>query len=279
MASADVHDYPDLRRTGSALRRLARPLGLAVLAVGSLLFYREAAKLLQTGFGLGERIEIGLLALGYLGTAALLALLATRLLGSAADLVALRLDQADLARRTLATLAERLLPALDRLEKKLDRPAPAVSASPTGQAPPAGVPKPAKADPSNLSSAELLRLFNEARSAGDPLALLEIRSLAASRLPEDRRKQLDQDAADWLARHFLKSLRAGKAPDILPAMERAVVDLGDQPALHAVKEALPHVRLSVELKQQAQREIDDLDDDEDAEDDEPENSNGQPRSG
>jgi hypothetical protein len=234
MNLSNTPNYGDLRATRSFLRVAAHVARIVLGLLGVVLFFQRAATLLGTGFGLGERVVIGLLALGYLGGFGLAAVLAHRLLLAAGDLVDVLVDHAVAGQRALWVLENDLIPATNRLTQ-------AVKSLSKNKA------RAQPADLGALATSELIEQLTLAKRSADPDEALDVRAALVGRLSAEHAQTLDRQLAQWLSNHFLRALRAGKAPIVAGAWGRAVQELPDIPEMKHLRESLPTVRRSAGL--------------------------------
>src|SRR4051794_23114565 len=94
MTSGSFPAQQALRKTSRRLRLFGAVLAVAVFFFGALLFLQQAHKLLLLGFGLGERVEIGVWAIIDLAGAAVAALMVRSLVGAVADALEFWVEQA-----------------------------------------------------------------------------------------------------------------------------------------------------------------------------------------
>lgn len=224
-------DYASLRAARDWLRISAPLVRVAVGIAGILMFAEKAFRLLSTTFGLGQRVELGVHALIWLGGALVAGAFASRLMLAAGEMIGLRIDTSVAQQQMLALLRDEVVPALQQLPEKL-------SISGHGAVVP---------DLSNLSTADLLEQLSDAKKTGEAEEVLDIRESLIPRLPEHKRKQMDAELAEWFIRFFEKALRSGKAPLVAPTLGRAVESLGDAPGMEHLVQALPMVRQSAGL--------------------------------
>ena len=228
--------YRSLRKTGKTLRLFAPICRALLFLLGVALFLDKARSLLGTGFGMGERVVLGTLALSYLGGFGLAGVLVHRILDAVGDLIEVWLDQTQAAQQTVAVLENELVPAIDRLAAVLDR----APRDGPGSAPP-----PTKK--AELSSAEMLDELRLAKRAGDADRVLDLRDQLIQCIPQDQQRSLDRELAGWFCRHAQKELRAGRAQMIVGALARAVETLSDEKEIRQLREALPMIRRSAGL--------------------------------
>lgn len=236
MSLSSTPDYQNLRNTRVVLRMLAPIVGVSLLSLGLWMFAERAMKLLTTGFARGERVELGIWALIYLGGYGLAGVVAHRAVRAAADVIDLWVDLTVSSQKTAAILEEQLVPAIDRLAQSLKSQPAAKLASP---------PKPA--DLSNLSTTDLLDQLRTARRMGDPEEVLDLRESLMPRLPDGKRQQMDLELAGWFTKYFQKALRAGQAQVVVGPLARAVEALAEVVEMQHLAESLPLVRRSVGL--------------------------------
>ncbi|MGL4463387.1 MAG: hypothetical protein ACRDD1_09330 [Planctomycetia bacterium] len=109
------------------------------------------------------------------------------------------------------------------------------------------------------SSDGLLGALAARRDADDLFGYLEKLEQALQTVDDERRRELGREAASWLTRSTQKALLAGRAREVLPALEQAVELLGDLPEMKHLVEVLPTVRQSAELLRSVEEEADDDD--------------------
>lgn len=233
MTQTSTPDYSSLRQTRHWLGSLAPIVRSACWIGGGLMFAEKAVRLLSTGYGLGQRVELGVHALVWLGGAAVLGVVLHRVLSAAGELIELRIDALATQQQVLTLLRDDLLPLLEKLPEKIQ-----VTASVGGGNP---------ADLSNLPTADLLEQLQDAKRTGEADDVLDLRDSLIPRLPPHKRQQLDEELAGWFLRFFEKALRAGKAPLVAPTLGRAVDALAGVPGMEHLEQALPMVRQSAGL--------------------------------
>lgn len=228
-------EYRHLRKTRKMLRWFATLVRAFCWLVGLSLFASAATKLLGTGFGLGERIELGVWGVLYLGGGLVCGSAAHHLFRAAADLVDLRVDQAVAGQRALAILESDVAPALRQLieEVRSSKKTPSSNGRP--------------ADLALLTTPELIRQLRNAQRLRDADAVLDLREALRSRLDPAKEEALNRRLASWLSKHFQSELRAGKAPLVVAALGRAVEALAGLPEIQHLADALPAVRMSAGL--------------------------------
>lgn len=233
MNSGDSPDYTALQQTRDWLRVFSPLVRAACWIAGGLMFAEKAFRLLSTGFGLGQRVELGVHALVWLGGAALAGIVLSRLMAAAGDLIDLRIAAVTTQEQMLSLMRNDLLPLLEKLPQSIN----VKAAGGAG-----GI-----ADLSNLSTADLLDQLQDAKRTGEAEDVLDLRQSLLPRLPEHKRKQMDEELAQWFTRFFEKALRSGRAPLVAPTLGRAVEALEGVPGMEHLEQALPMVRQSAGL--------------------------------
>lgn len=234
MTLSSTPDYPDLRAAKRILHAAAPIVGAALILLGGTLFFERSWLLMTTAYGLGERVLIGVFAVGYLGGCTLAAVLVRRIMLAASDLVDVLVDQAAFVQRTNSLLENELVPAVEQLTETL-------------RAMPIGASSAPSANTTVLSTDDIIAQLTAAKKLGDPDHVLELRAALLPRLSESNQLRFDRELADWFSKHFQEALRSGKAALVVAAWGRAVADLGDIPEMKHLRESLPTVRRSAGL--------------------------------
>ncbi|QDU64405.1 hypothetical protein Pan216_52950 [Planctomycetes bacterium Pan216] len=114
--------------------------------------------------------------------------------------------------------------------------------------------RPSRSTPVNLehlSSEELRERLESAEELGEIDEVLEARTFLARKLSAADREKLDREVSTWCAGHLERELRAGRAVQVLPALQRAIDELGDREAMTPLREAFPTIKMSAEIAIQA----------------------------
>jgi hypothetical protein len=121
MAPEPTLRYPTLRRTRSALRVLAPIASTTALLSGIGMFAGVAPRLISVGYGPMERFIWGVIGIGYLIGAPILAFILFFLFRAAADLIDLWIDLQVSGEKTADLMERQLVPAVLRICQLLEK--------------------------------------------------------------------------------------------------------------------------------------------------------------
>jgi hypothetical protein len=122
MAAESTSRYPTLRRTKLAIRIVRPVISFTLLAFGLTLFASQVLpRLWAAGFGIGERVVWAAIGLGYLVGFPIAAFVIFFLLGAAADLIDLWIDNEVAAEKTADLVERQLVPGVLRMCQLLEK--------------------------------------------------------------------------------------------------------------------------------------------------------------
>ncbi len=279
----DSSRYDSLRASRRALASASPWIRFALISAGLSMFLDQARDLASDAqFTWAERRIMGLVGLSYLVSFGLGAWLVGKVLGSAAGLIDVVIDQAEAATRSADLIELHALPTLNRIAQALERLEPPKVAEPEPDAEKARLfavarrliadGRWAQADrvvgafvrdhPGSEAGALLVELdearrravdelkgrLEACRKAGDALGVIELRDALTLHLRGRELDDLDRGLARWLVGVVQARVRAGTiGPDVATLAARVVDSFGDTPEGASLGPSIANLRRSAGL--------------------------------